>query len=108
MGLALRTHEQKVIPPRINTPLHKPLRHSDLLGGGVVRDAEVGGPPSEVVEGPRGVGFQPGDGEGRALGFADLGVDEGVGEGFEETGLAGAAGGDAETERGVGGAVVGF
>lgn len=100
-----------MVAPRVDASFNETLLNGDGLGGGVVGDAEVGRALSEVVEGACGVGFQPGDGEGRAAGFLGLGVDEGVGEGFDEAGLAGAAGGDAELERGVGvfeGAVVGL
>lgn len=100
-----------MVAPCVDASFGDALLDGDGLGGGMVGDAEVGRPLGEVVEGACGVGFQPGDGEGRAAGFAGLGVNEGVGEGFDEAGLAGAAGGDAELERGVGvfeGAVVGL
>lgn len=91
----MRTYEHEMVAPRIDASFHEPLRSGDGLGGGVVGDAEVGGPVRQGVEGAGGVGFQPGDGEGRAAGFVGVGVDEGVGEGADEAGLAGAAGGDA-------------
>jgi len=100
-----------MVAPRVDASFNETLRIGDGLGGGMVGDAEVGRPLGKVVEGACGVGFEPGDGEGRTAGFLGLGVDEGVGEGFDEAGLAGAAGGDAELERRVGvleGTVVGL
>jgi len=107
----LRTHEHEMVAPGVVASFNETLLDGDDFGGGVVCDAEVGGPLSQVVEGACGVGVQPGDGEGRAAGLFGLGVDEGVGEGFDETGLAGTAGGDAELDSGVGvseGTVVGL
>ncbi len=91
-----------MVVPRVDASFNETLRNGDFLGGGVIGDAEVGRPLGQAVEGACGVGFQPGNGEGRAAGFLGLGVDEGVGERFDEAGLAGAAGGDAELEKGVG------
>lgn len=110
-GRGQRTYEQEMIAPRIDASFHDSLRHGDGLGKGVVGDADVGGAAREVVEGGGGVGAQPGDGEGGAVCVVDVGVDEGGGEGVEEAGLAGAAGGDEEAEGGLGGgdgAVVGL
>ena len=51
-----------------------------------------------MVERCRGVGFDPGYGEGRAVCLADLIVNEGFRQGFEEARLTGSACGDSELD----------
>lgn len=63
------------------------LRDGDLFGGGVIGDADVDGVGGKVVDADGGVALVPGYAE-RGVAVGDQVVDECVGEGWGEEGLA--------------------
>ena len=90
------TDEQPVISPRVLAPVSDALLHCDVLGRRVVRDAQVGGVCGKIIERYCRVRFEPGDAEGLSIFSSCQIVDEGVGKGSEEAGLACSSGRDAE------------